>query len=318
MSDEAQDEIEYRGEPNLRLDHYLVALFPGFSRSQIQKPIHSGEARVNGERIKAGYRLQPGDRIVVHIENIQPIKPEPEDGALDILHQDEDLLILNKPAGILTHPAPGITKGTLVNRLLFRFPQLKAFGNDRPGIVHRLDKETSGVLVIALKPEIEEALMSRFRDRQIKKTYRAIVHGNPRVDGDLIDMPIGRHAAHPEKMDVVQGGREASTEYRVLKRFGKFSLLELYPRTGRTHQIRVHLFKIGHPVLMDKLYGPRNLRPPALLYPDLKVNWIERQALHAIEVEFAHPTTGETLRIRAPVPGDFAETLDGLEKAKQI
>ncbi len=292
--------VRFRAE-GVRLDQ-AVAEACGVSRSRAQEWIAQGRVQV-GEKVvaKASYRLK-GEEVQVFPEEDKPFVP-PEDLPLPVLYEDEDLLVLNKPAGLLTHPAPGVYTGTVVNALLGRhFPLEEAEASRpelvRPGIVHRLDKDTSGVLVVAKHPGAHEALAKAFRDRLVMKRYLAITEGHPR-EGTLI-APIGRHPVERHKMHV--GGiapRYAETEFRILATAGALALVEARPHTGRTHQIRVHLKHLQAPILGDAVYGRVSPHIP-------------RQALHAYELRFPHPRTGRILEFQAPVPADMVQAWEGV------
>jgi 23S rRNA pseudouridine1911/1915/1917 synthase len=289
--------VEARGVGR-RLDHYLAAVGTWGSRSQVQKLIASGSVRLDGHLPKAGIMLREGQTVEVRAAAPAPATGvEPEAIALDVLYEDERLLVINKPAGMVVHPAPGNWRGTLVAALLHHWhgprPGLDPF---RPGIVHRLDKDTSGVLVIAKDAPTLAALGHQFRRREVKKQYLAWVWGRVRRQRGTITEPIGRNPAHRTRMAVRRGGREAETAFEVVERFDQVTLLRLFPRTGRTHQIRVHLAAIGHPIVGDAVYGRRRSAGAVL---------IARQALHAEQLEFCHPGSGQRLRFTAPIPSDL-------------
>ena len=282
-----------------RLDHYLVALGTWGSRSQVHKLIASGAVLLDGQQPKAGALLR--GRHTIAVRSAPPavsVGVEPEAIALDILYEDEQLLVINKPAGLVVHPAPGNWRGTLVAALLHHWhgprPGLDPF---RPGIVHRLDKDTSGVLVIAKDAATLAALGHQFRRREVQKQYLAWVWGRVRSQSGTITEPIGRNPAHRTRMAVRRGGRAAETAFEVVERFGDVTLLRLFPRTGRTHQIRVHLTSIGHPIVGDAVYGRRRTPAGEVL--------MERQALHAEQIAFCHPGTGQRVRFTAPAPPDL-------------
>ncbi|MFI5395660.1 MAG: RluA family pseudouridine synthase [Candidatus Binatia bacterium] len=282
-----------------RLDHYLAALGTWGSRSHVQKLITSGAVELDGQVPKAGVILRGGQTIGVRtVPPSVPAGVEPEAIALDVLYEDEQLLVINKPPGMVVHPAPGNWHGTLVSALLHHWhgprPGLDPF---RPGIVHRLDKDTSGVLIIAKDPATLTALGNQFRRREVEKRYLAWVWGRVRSHSGTITAPIGRNPTHRTRMAVRRGGREAVTAFEVVERCDDVTLLRLFPRTGRTHQIRVHLSSIGHPIVGDAAYGRTRSRAGKIL--------IERQALHAEQIAFCHPGTGERVRFTAPLPSDF-------------
>ena len=293
-----------------RLDRFVVAAAGGeaaVSRAQVQRWIDEGRVLVNGERPgKAGVRLRAGDRVRVEPPPVVEAEALPEPIPLDIVYEDDAIIVVNKPKGLVVHPAPGHPHGTLVNALLHHCPGLTGIGGvRRPGIVHRLDKETSGLLVAAKTEAAHRALVQALKNRRVRRTYLAIVHGSPPTETGTIDAPIGRDPANRQRMAVVErGGREAVTHFRVLERFDGFSFVELALETGRTHQIRVHLAYIGHPVAGDTRYGPRRAR----LFDD-------GQALHAARLALRHPTTGEELEFTAPLPPRFQEVLEALRRA---
>jgi 23S rRNA pseudouridine1911/1915/1917 synthase len=282
-----------------RLDQYLAALGRWGSRSQVQKLIAAGAVRVAGHTAKAGAIVRGGEAI-----EIEPVSPpvaagvEPEPIALAVLYEDDRLLVINKPPGLVVHPAPGNWRGTLVSALLYHWRGPRP-GLDpaRPGIVHRLDKDTSGVLVIAKDPETLAALGTQFRQREIEKQYVAFVWGRLRTERGTVREPIGRNPMHRTRMAVRRGGREALTAFEVIERFDGVTMVRLFPHTGRTHQLRVHLAAIGHPILGDAVYGRVRNRQGEVL--------IQRQALHAEQIAFRHPATGERMRFAAPLPPDL-------------
>jgi 23S rRNA pseudouridine1911/1915/1917 synthase len=284
-----------------RLDRFLVARLAGVSRARVQAAIRSGAVRWNGSQARAAVALRAGDRVFWKApEPEAPSVAMPEDIPLHILHEDESLVVINKPAGMVVHPGAGNISGTVVSALLHHCGALPPGGGAlRPGIVHRLDKETSGCLVVAKTPECHTALGALFASRSVSKTYLALVQGFPRRPSGTISMPIARHPVHRKKMTVCEPGRgrEAVTTYRVLWRGGGCALIECKPETGRTHQIRVHLKHLGHPVLGDPLYGRRASLP--------------RHMLHAWKLAFLHPVTRQTLCLEAPVPEEFALRMGG-------
>jgi 23S rRNA pseudouridine1911/1915/1917 synthase len=282
-----------------RLDRYLATLGRWGSRSQVQKLIAAGAVRVAGHTAKAGAVVRGGEAI--EIESVSapvPAGVEPEPIALEVLYEDERLLVINKPAGLVVHPAPGNWRGTLVSALLYHWHGPRP-GLDpaRPGIVHRLDKDTSGVLVIAKDPETLAALGAQFRRREVEKQYVAFVWGRLRIQRGTIRQPIGRNPVHRTRMAVRRGGREALTAFEVIERFDGVTMVRLFPHTGRTHQLRVHLAAIGHPILGDAVYGRARNRQGEVL--------IQRQALHAEQIAFRNPASGERMRFTAPLPPDL-------------
>ncbi len=285
-------------EAGNRLDRFLAGALAHLSRSRVQALIREGRVRVNDRAAKPSESIRSAD--VVSWEEPPPVDTAlvAEEIALPVLHEDDDLLVINKPAGLVTHPAPGNEAGTLVNALLAHCPSLSGIGGERrPGIVHRLDKDTTGCLVVAKNDFAHRALAAQFADRTTRKTYLALVRGTPAHTSGTIDAPIGRHPVQRKKMAVVAPprGREARTDYRVRQTLrsgaGPVSLVECRLHTGRTHQLRVHLKHLGHPILGDALYG--GPRPP------------ERQMLHAWKLAFTHPRTGQEREFYASPPADF-------------
>ncbi|NLY56228.1 MAG: RluA family pseudouridine synthase [Firmicutes bacterium] len=287
-------------DAGLRIDRYLSGrALP--SRSLAEKVISAGLVTVNGAKVKPSYRVSPGDLIVVLIPPPQEVEVRPEPISLDIVYEDGDLLVVNKPRGLVVHPGAGHQNRTLVNALLYHCTDLSGIGGElRPGIVHRLDKDTTGLLVVAKNDFAHAALAAMLKDRQIHRWYLAIVRGAPATGEGLIDAPIGRHRIHRQKMAVHQSGRHAVTKYRVLAHYPGYSLVQLKLRTGRTHQIRVHLHFIGTPVVGDQVYG----KGPELGLPG--------QALHACRLRFNHPRTGATIDCFVPPPADFQQAVQTL------
>lgn len=285
-----------------RLDHFL-AQSSGLSRAAVQRLIHQGQVRIDDHPQKASYRVRARDRIIVALPPAEPSGIEPEPIPLDVVHEDRDLLVLNKPAGLVVHPAAGRQRGTLVNALLYHYPELPRIGGvERPGIVHRLDKETSGCLAVAKTEKAHQFLTRQFQTRQVEKTYLALVYGVVTAGQGRITFPIGRHERERKRMGVrTTKGREAETAYRVLRSASDHTLVEVTPTTGRTHQIRVHLAAIGHPVVGDALYGGRRER---------RSRWKgARHLLHAWKLAFVHPRTGRRLEVTADIPRDLQEIL---------
>lgn len=287
-----------------RLDLYLAQRLQdeNLTRSRIQQLIKSGHVLVNGESQKTRYLVQAGDAIRIEIPAPVPVSLKGEPVHFVPLFEDDDLIVLSKPPDTVVHPACGHERATLVHGLLFHCEELSGInGEARPGIVHRLDKDTSGVMVVAKTDFAHHALVEQFKGRQIKKIYHALVDGVPRERHGTINLPMGRHPVHRKKMAVRDDGREAVTHWQVLESFARFSYLEIRLETGRTHQIRVHMAALGHPVAGDPVYGRKNP-----LYPDLHIS---RQCLHAYLLRFRHPRTDEVLEFTAPLWDDIAETL---------
>jgi len=284
-------------EGDRRLDKVIRDRVPDLSRTQGQRLIEEGRVTVEGQVRKPAYRVEPGERVTVILPPEEPtmvLHPQPI--PLDILYEDGHLLVINKPAAMVVHPAPGHPDGTLVNALLAHCPPITDVGpQDRPGIVHRLDKETSGALVVAKTQSVLEALQRQFRNREVEKTYLALVNGQVQPPEGIIEVPIGRNPTDRQKMAPVPEGKYARTRYRVVRRFRKHTLLEAHPYTGRTHQIRVHLSWLGHPVVGDADYGSR--RQELLLQ--------ERHFLHASRLRFSHPVNEEEMTFHAPLPPEL-------------
>jgi 23S rRNA pseudouridine1911/1915/1917 synthase len=308
---------------NSRLDQYLVGMFSDYSRSVVQRVIDAGGVLVNGKTAKASYRVRNGDHI--RIEKPEPTHPMPvaEDIALEILYEDEFLAAVNKPADMVVHPAKGHWSGTLVNALRFHFDQLSgANGDYRAGIVHRLDRDTSGVILIAKEEQTHRDLSAFFEQRKIFKEYVALTAGVLDRDSDYIEGRIAHHPHDRVKMivsdDEEDDGKDAVSYYEVIERFRGFSYCRIQPRTGRTHQIRVHLASIGCPVLADKVYGGRDSFYLSELVHGLEESQDElllsRHALHAHRLRFRHPRKGTILDLEAPLPPEFQKTLNALRR----
>jgi 23S rRNA pseudouridine1911/1915/1917 synthase len=307
--DEVRTLIADASATDLRLDRYLTAA-TGLPRSQIQRLIKGGRVLVDGRHPKVSATVLPGQQITLSIPPPQPSTLTPEPIPLDILYEDDDLLVLNKPAGLVVHPAPGHQAGTLVHAILYHCPDLPGIGEERrPGIVHRLDKETSGVMVVAKTDVAMASLAAQFKGRRVKKTYIALVHGEVKATEGQIAADIGRHERDRKRMAVrTRKGREAVTIYRVMKLLHGSTLLQLQPQTGRTHQIRVHLSAIGHPVVGDKVYGGRRESRGERRGARGEVT-PERHLLHAWKLGLFHPRTNEWMEFEAPLPADFTGRL---------
>jgi len=289
--------------PGIRLDVYLSERAK-LSRSRAQKLIQEGLARIDGRVApKANQRLKAGQVVSVTVPEPETVKVEAEPIPLAVVYEDQDLLVVNKPQGMVVHPAAGNWRGTLVNALLNHCSDLSGInGEIRPGIVHRLDKDTSGLLVVAKNDDAHRGLAEQLKEHKLSRTYWAIIYGHLRPPVGTVDAPIGRHPVERKKMAVTPGrGRRAVTHYRVLEEFKGYSLVELTLETGRTHQIRVHLAYLGHAIAGDPLYGPAG-----------QVLGLKGQALHAINLKFIHPTTGEELNCKAELPPWFKEALETL------
>ena len=298
--------VEQGGE---RIDRFLSEEIADLSRSYIQKLLKEGSISVNGNAVKANYRVNEGDEIRVEIP--EPEMPDilPEDIPLDILYEDDDILVVNKPKGMVVHPAPGHYSHTLVNAVLYHCGSRLSGINGvlRPGIVHRIDMDTTGSLLICKNDRAHQILAEELKEHSITRRYHAIVHGNLKEDTGTVNAPIGRHPVDRKKMSTKSSsGRHAVTHYRVLERFGDFTYIECELETGRTHQIRVHMSSIGHPILGDAVYGPA--RCPFRL---------QGQTLHAKILGIRHPSTGEYMEFDAPLPEYFSELLDRLRKQRR-
>jgi 23S rRNA pseudouridine1911/1915/1917 synthase len=290
-----------------RLDRYVVVALADTSRSQIQTLIAEGAIQVNGRPSKPGYALRVGDEIQVNqaapSARTDQVKARPL--PLDIVYEDADLLVINKAPGMVVHPAPGHREDTLVNALLAYYPQLQAHEADqRPGIVHRLDRDTSGLMIVAKNARAQAALVEQMQRHEVVKRYLALVEGNISLDQGSIDAPIGRDRRHRQQMAITAtgiGSREARTHFRVQERFARHTLLLVQLETGRTHQIRVHLKAIGHPVVGDPTYGSGSV---------IKGSDLQRQFLHSYQLQFTHPFSGEALQFEVPLPADLQSVLD--------
>jgi 23S rRNA pseudouridine1911/1915/1917 synthase len=295
----------------VRLDKFLAQQVPELSRSEIQRLITSERVTVDGEPTKPSYKVRRGEKVVI----LGPAEPtselRPEEIPLDIVYEDQALLVVNKQAGMVVHPAPGHPGGTLVNALLAYCPELAASEDERPGIVHRLDRDTSGLILVAKNEKARRSLQRQFKERQVHKAYLALLDGHLHPAWGRVEAPVGRDPQHRQRMAVLTGGREAITEYHVLQQFahrvgpaaGEYTLVEAEPLTGRTHQIRVHFASIGHPVVGDAVYGRRRTSLP-----------VSRQFLHARRLGFKHPSTGQRLELEAELPEELAAVLDLLRQ----
>jgi 23S rRNA pseudouridine1911/1915/1917 synthase len=284
-----------------RLDRYVADNLPDLSRSSVQGLIEAGRVLVDGFERKSKFRLTPGEVITVDLPPPEPDEIQPDAIPLDVVFEDADVIVIDKPAGLVVHPAPGHARGTLANALVAHVPGIAVGGSRRPGIVHRLDKDTSGLLVAAKTDRGRNALISQWEDRSVAKTYLALVGGVVAENEATIDAPIGRDPKNRQRMTVIRSGREAVTHFRVIERFDEATLLELSIETGRTHQIRVHLAFIGHPIVGDPVYGSTHVDVPGL----------HRQFLHASELGFDLPD-GSPLRLASPLPDDLRQALHTL------
>ncbi len=302
-----------RGE---RLDLVLSrrTIFP--TRSQVKRVIEQGLVTVNARVEKAGYRVREGDIVCVMREPVRPAEAEPEDIPLSVVYEDDDIIVVDKPAGMVVHPAAGNYRGTLVNALLFHCPDLSGIGGvARPGIVHRLDKQTSGLMVVAKSDRAHEGLSRQFKGHRIEKEYTAFVYGDPPDNEGVIELSIGRHPVDRKKMSTrSRRGKEALTRWSVRERFGLVTLLVVRIETGRTHQIRVHLQALGHPVVGDSVYGNSKKRIDEINDNELRtiLKSMKRQALHSSRIGFLHPHDNRRLEFSAPLPDDMASLYEKL------
>jgi len=284
-----------------RLDKFVAANCPDYSRTYLQKLIEEGRITVNGRPAKPGLRLEAGNKINIIIPAPSPTALSPEAIPLRIIYEDNDLLVVDKPPGLTTHPAPGQTEHTLINAILSYYPGLAGMGDTlRPGIVHRLDKDTSGLIIIAKNTKAQLNLVNQFKERTVKKVYLTLVKGHLTPEQGIIEAPIGRHPVDRIRMAVTTSGRPARSEYKVIKYLGDYTLLEVRPETGRTHQIRVHLAAIGFPVVGDGTYGEKS-------------PYLKRQFLHAHRIKFKLPSTGETVELKSELPEDLQQALQAIE-----
>ncbi|HET6671612.1 MAG TPA: RluA family pseudouridine synthase [Pyrinomonadaceae bacterium] len=297
----------------VRLDAYLASQIEGWSRARLQNLIADEEVLVNGRPVKASYKLNTNDEIEVELIASPTSTFAPENIPLDIVFEDDVLIVVNKPAGLVVHPAAGIQSGTLANALAYHFEQLSTnAGLVRPGIVHRIDKGTSGLLVVAKTEMAHEHLADQFRERKVFKSYLALVHGVVERDTGRIEAPLARDPRNRTRMAIVRGGRGALSLYKVRRRYDRFTLLDVEIKTGRTHQIRVHLASAKHPVVGDEVYGAgrdNTVRDPKLR---AEIRKLGRHFLHAAELGFRHPISGEQLRFHLPLPPELQHLLDML------
>ena len=301
-------------EVGLRLDAYLASQIENWSRARLQRLIESEDVLVNGKPSKPSYKLRESDEIEVELTASPVTSFVPESIPIEIVYEDETLVVVNKPAGLVVHPAAGIHSGTLANALAYHFQQLPDSGAGvRPGIVHRLDRDTSGLLVVAKTEAALEHLSDQFRDRTVFKSYAALVHGRVNTDTGRIDQPLARDPANRTRMAVVRGGRTALSLYRVRQRFTRFTLLDVELKSGRTHQIRVHLAWLRHPVVGDETYGGG--RDNTIQDAKLRahVRNLGRHFLHAEKLAFTHPHTNERVEFSSPLPPELAQLLTEIE-----
>ena len=284
--------------PGQRLDQFLSVNLKGYSRSRVSNLIHSGRVLVEQRDGKSSTKLKSGEVVTVLPSVRQESSLQPQSIDLNIIHEDSDMLVINKQAGIPVHPGPGHQHGTVANALIEIYPNVKSVGSvDRPGIVHRLDMDTSGLMVVAKTQEAHLNIARQFENRTVEKTYLALVTGNLEREEAVIEAAIGRSPGDRQRMSVLENGREAITRYKVIRRYENFDLLEIRLLTGRTHQIRVHMASLGHPVAGDKIYGR-------------EIDHLDRQFLHSAILQFSHPATGKTVQYEASLPGDIAQFLN--------
>ncbi|UOQ43118.1 RluA family pseudouridine synthase [Halobacillus salinarum] len=288
-----------------RIDKLLTDIISDASRSQIQSWLKNDRVEVNGTAVKSNYKVQRGDQISWTIPEVEPLELTAENIPLEIIHEDEDVIVVNKPSGMVVHPSAGHESGTLVNALLYHCRDLSGInGVERPGIVHRIDKDTSGLLMVAKNDLAHQSLVQQLSNKTVERKYVAIVHGDISHEYGTIDAPIGRDPKERQRMAVVEDGREAVTHFQVLEHFKDFTYVECTLETGRTHQIRVHMRYINHPLAGDPKYGPR------------KTWGLNGQALHAKSIGFSHPRTGEWKKFEVEAPQDFKEMLEYLQNRR--
>jgi len=312
----ADDDLSFKIGPDqvgARLDTYLASQVEGWSRARLHRLIENEDVLVNGKTAKPSYKLRDGDEIEVELVAPPTDTFTPENIPLDIIYEDETLVVVNKPAGLVVHPSPGTPSGTLANALAYHFQKLPGTAV-RPGIVHRLDRDTSGLLVVAKTDAALENLSDQFRDRSVYKSYVALVHGRVLSNTGKIDQPLARDPSNRTRMAVVRGGRNALTLYRVRRAFDRFTLLDVELKTGRTHQIRVHLAWMKHPVVGDETYGGG--RDNTIQDPRLRagIRALNRHFLHAEKLGFKHPATGEFVKFESALPQPLGNLLVELEK----
>ena len=290
---------------NQRLDAFLASSLDGLTRSQAARLIESGEVAVNGKTAGKSYRLAGGEDIAVTLPEPEPVEAVPQDIPLDVVYEDADVIVVNKPSGMVVHPAPGHPDGTLVNALLYHCAgTLSGVGGAlRPGIVHRIDRDTSGLIIAAKNDAAHQYLSAQLADHTLARTYECIVVGKLREDRGTVDAPIARHPTDRKRMAVVAGGREAVTHWEVIARYPGYTHVRCRLETGRTHQIRVHMAYIGHPILGDTVYGAKK-----------EVPGLTGQCLHAVGLRFLHPRTHEVMELSCPLPDEFTRMLQKIRK----
>ena len=290
---------------NQRLDAFLASSLDGLTRSQATRLIESGEVAVNGRAVSKSYKLAGGEDIAVTLPEPEPVEAVPQDIPLDVVYEDADVIVVNKPSGMVVHPAPGHPDGTLVNALLYHCAgTLSGIGGAlRPGIVHRIDRDTSGLIIAAKNDAAHQYLSAQLADHTLARTYECIVVGKLREDRGAVDAPIARHPTDRKRMAVVAGGREAVTHWEVIARYPGYTHVRCRLETGRTHQIRVHMAYIGHPILGDTVYGAKK-----------EVPGLTGQCLHAVGLRFLHPRTHEVVELSCPLPEEFTRMLQKIRK----
>ncbi len=290
---------------NQRLDAFLASSLDGLTRSQATRLIESGEVAVNGRAVSKSYKLAGGEDIAVTLPEPEPVEAVPQDIPLDVVYEDADVIVVNKPSGMVVHPAPGHPDGTLVNALLYHCAgTLSGIGGAlRPGIVHRIDRDTSGLIIAAKNDAAHQYLSAQLADHTLARTYECIVVGSLREDRGTVDAPIARHPTDRKRMAVVAGGREAVTHWEVIARYPGYTHVRCRLETGRTHQIRVHMAYIGHPILGDTVYGAKK-----------EVPGLTGQCLHAVGLRFLHPRTHEVVELSCPLPEEFTRMLQKIRK----
>ena len=290
---------------NQRLDAFLASSLDGLTRSQATRLIESGEVAVNGRAVSKSYKLAGGEDIAVTLPEPEPVEAVPQDIPLDVVYEDADVIVVNKPSGMVVHPAPGHPDGTLVNALLYHCAgTLSGIGGAlRPGIVHRIDRDTSGLIIAAKNDAAHQYLSAQLADHTLARTYECIVVGSLREERGTVDAPIARHPSDRKRMAVVAGGREAVTHWEVIARYPGYTHVRCRLETGRTHQIRVHMAYIGHPILGDTVYGAKK-----------EVPGLTGQCLHAVGLRFLHPRTHEVVELSCPLPEEFTRMLQKIRK----
>ena len=301
-------ELEVIEQVNKRIDAYMAEKYEDISRVAIQRLIETGKILVNGKKVKASYKVQVNDKITMEEEKAVEVELKAQDIPVEIIYEDRDIIVVNKPKGMVVHPANGNPDGTLVNAIMaICKDSLSGIGGEiRPGIVHRLDKETSGILIVAKNDKAHINLSQQIKEHKVKKTYIALVKGIVKENNATINMPIGRSEKDRKKMAVTKKGKEAITHFKVLKRYDKYTLLEINIETGRTHQIRVHLSQIGYPIVGDEVYSKG------------KNEWnIKGQCLHAKSLDFKHPITNEDMHLEAKIPQYFEKILEEVKEREK-